>query len=44
MSGFVIADTTYAGEAASSFIVKAITGNETVQGGHVYNPEGVGPT
>src|SRR5665647_3847574 len=27
--GFVILDTTYAGEAASTFIVKAITGNET---------------
>ena len=41
MSGFVIADTTYAGEAASSFIVKAITGNETVQGGHVYIKDGI---
>jgi hypothetical protein len=39
--GFVISDTTYAGEAASSFIVKAITGNETVQGGHVYIKDGI---
>jgi hypothetical protein len=41
MDGFVISDTTYAGEAASSFIVKAITGNETVQGGHVYVKDGI---
>lgn len=39
--GFVISDTTYAGEAASSFIVKAITSNETVQGGHVYVKDGI---
>lgn len=39
--GFVISDTTYAGEAASAFIVKAITGNETVQGGHVYVKDGI---
>lgn len=39
--GFVISDTTYAGEAASNFIVKAITGNETVQGGHVYVKDGI---
>lgn len=39
--GFVISDTTYAGEAASTFIVKAITGNETVQGGHVYVKDGI---
>lgn len=38
---FTISDTTYAGEAASSFIVKAITGNETVQGGHVYVKDGI---
>jgi len=31
-----INDTTYAGEAASGFIVKAITGAATIQGGHVY--------
>lgn len=41
VDGFVINDTTYAGEAASSFIVKAITGNETVQGGHVYVKDGI---
>lgn len=39
--GFVITDTTYAGEAASTFIVKAITGNETVDGGHVYVKDGI---
>ena len=39
--GFSITDTTYAGEAASSFIVKAITSNETVQGGHVYIQDGI---
>lgn len=39
--GFVISDTTYAGEAASSFIVKAITGNETIQGGHAYVKDGI---
>lgn len=40
-SGFVISDTTYAGEAASTFIVKAITSNETVQGGHIYVKDGI---
>jgi hypothetical protein len=39
--GFVISDTTYAGEAASNFIVKAITSNETVEGGHVYVKDGI---
>lgn len=39
--GLVISDTTYAGEAASSFIVKAITSNETVDGGHVYVKDGI---
>lgn len=38
---FVISDTTYSGEAASQFIVKAITGNETVQGGHIYVKDGI---
>lgn len=33
---FTISDTTYAGEAASGFIVKAITGADTISGGHVY--------
>lgn len=41
LDGFVISDTTYAGEAASTFIVKAITNNETVQGGHVYVKDGI---
>lgn len=39
--GFVINDTTYAGEAASNFIVKAITSNDTVDGGHVYVKDGI---
>lgn len=38
---FVISDTTYAGEAATRFIVKAITNNETVQGGHAYVKDGI---
>lgn len=38
---FVISDTTYAGEAATRFIVKAITSNETVQGGHAYVKDGI---
>ncbi len=33
---FTLTDTTYAGEAAAGFIVKAMTGFETVQGGHIY--------
>lgn len=39
--GFVISDTTYAGEAASQFIVKAITGADTINGGHVYVKDGI---
>lgn len=39
--GFVMNDTAFVGEAASSFIVKAITGNDTVQGGHVYVRDGI---
>jgi hypothetical protein len=39
--GFVITDTTYAGEAASQFIVKAITGADTVNGGNVYVKDGI---
>lgn len=39
--GFVIGDTTYAGEVASQFIVKAITGADTVNGGHVYIKDGI---
>jgi hypothetical protein len=39
--GFVISDTTYAGEAASQFIVKAITQADTVNGGHVYIKDGI---
>lgn len=39
--GFVISDVGYAGEAASSFIVKAITGAQMIQGGHVYVKDGI---
>jgi hypothetical protein len=44
LDGFVISDTTYAGEAASDFIVRAITGNDTMQGGHVYVKDGIKKT
>lgn len=37
----VIQDTTYAGEAASAFIVKAITGNDTMNGGNAYLKDGI---
>jgi hypothetical protein len=36
-----ITDTSYAGEVASNFITKAITGNEIVQGGHCYVKDGI---
>lgn len=39
--GFVINDTTYAGEAAGQFIVKAITGADTIKGGHCYVKDGI---
>ena len=39
--GFVINDTTYAGEASSQFILKAITGADTINGGHVYVKDGI---
>lgn len=39
--GFVISDTTYAGEAAQQFILKAITGADTINGGHVYVKDGI---
>lgn len=40
-NGFVINDTTYAGEVASQFLIKAITGADTVNGGHVYIKDGI---
>lgn len=40
-TGFVVSDTTYAGEAASQFIVKNVIENETVSGGHVYVKDGI---
>lgn len=41
MEGFSIQDTSYAGEVASQFIVKALTGADTVSGGHVYVKDGI---
>lgn len=41
MEGFVINDTTYAGEAASQFIVKALTGADTINSGSVYVKDGI---
>ena len=37
----VITDTTYAGEAASQFIVRSITSNDTIGGGHAYVKDGI---
>jgi len=37
----VITDTTYAGEAASAFIVAAVMGNDTVNSGIVYIKDGI---
>jgi hypothetical protein len=37
----VITDTTYAGEAASQFITKAITANDTINGGNAYVKDGI---
>jgi hypothetical protein len=39
--GFVINDTSYAGEVASQFALKAITGADTINGGHVYVKDGI---
>lgn len=41
MDAFVINDTTYAGEAASQFILKSITGADTIGGGHCYVKDGI---
>lgn len=38
---FVISDTTYAGEAAQQFVMPAITGADTVDGGHCYVKDGI---
>jgi hypothetical protein len=32
---------TYSGEAASQFIVKALTGSDTINGGHIYVKDGI---
>ncbi|MDF7809919.1 hypothetical protein [Hymenobacter sp. YC55] len=36
-----ISDVSYAGEAASNFIVKSVVGNEIVSGGHAYVKDGI---
>jgi hypothetical protein len=41
VDGFAISDTTYAGEVASQFLVKAITGADTINGGHAYIKDGI---
>jgi hypothetical protein len=38
---FVITDTTYAGEAAQQFIMPAITGADTIDGGNCYVKDGI---
>jgi len=38
---FVITDTTYAGEAAAQFVMPAITGADTIDGGHAYVKDGI---
>jgi hypothetical protein len=38
---FTVSDTTYAGEVASQFVVKAITGNDTINKGLVYVKDGI---
>ena len=44
MPTLTISDTTYAGEAASAFIVKSVVGNELVAGGHAYVQDGIKKT
>lgn len=39
--GFVITDETYAGEAAQQFVMPAITGADTVNGGNCYVKDGI---
>lgn len=39
--GLVINDTTYSGEAASAFILRAITGNDTIKNGNAYIKDGI---
>lgn len=41
VTGIAMNDTTYAGEAAADFIVKAITENVMIQGGHIYVKDGI---
>ena len=39
--GFLIEDTTFAGEAAAQFVLPAITGADTMNGGHAYLKDGI---
>lgn len=41
MEALNIQDTTYAGEAASVMIVKAVTGADTINGGNIYLKDGI---
>jgi hypothetical protein len=41
MEALNIQDTTYAGEAASLMIVKAVTGADTIDGGNIYVQDGI---
>ena len=41
MDGFVIEDQTYSGEAAAQFVLPAITGADTLNGGHAYLKDGI---
>lgn len=40
-TGITLTDTTYAGEAASQFIIRAMTDNVMVNGGHMYVKDGI---
>jgi len=40
-TGITLTDTTYAGEAAAGFIVRAMTDNVMVNGGHMYVKDGI---
>jgi hypothetical protein len=39
--GFVMSDTSYAGEVAAQFFLKSLTKNDTVAGGHIYVKDGI---
>jgi hypothetical protein len=44
VDGFSITDTSYAGEVAAQFILKSLTENDTVKGGHIYVKDGIPKT